>query len=340
MSTEIDNRMVWDREQPGHYEVWYCTFNHRPSGTGFWIRYTLESPHEGHGEPYAQLWFAFFDSKEPGNNFGVNRKLPISELQADEDPFCLRMGDAVLRHGELRGQLEGDAHSVRWDLAFRPGLFTHYHLPDIIYTTNFADTKVLSPNLIAHINGKVVVDGREFELDAEPGCQTHLWGRKHAHAWAWGHCSAFREDSTACLEILSVKLKRLGLVTPTMTLLSLYLGSEVYHFNQFTSLPGTSGQWETGLYKFRALGKRIKIEGEMRCRPEDLIRTPYTDPDGEPSFCHNSEVADCSLTVWTRRSFRAPFRKLCRLTSHGSTHFEYASRTPDGHVARHHVTVK
>ena len=339
MSTEIDNRMVWDQQQPGHYEVWYSTFNHRPSGTGFWIRYTLESPLSGHGEPYAQLWFAFFDSKQPEHNFAINRRFPADQLTAEKDPFCLNIGDAVLRHGELRGAMQGDTHEVRWDLAFRPCLFTHHHLPELIYNTKFADTKVLSPNLIIHINGKITVDGREFELDAEPGCQTHLWGRKHAHAWAWGHCSAFREDPTACLELLSVKLKRLGLVTPTMTLLSLYLGSEVYHFNQFRVMPFTSGRWETGLYSFRATGRRVKIEGEMRCRPEDLIRAPYVDPDGEPSFCHNSEVADASLTVWTRRSSRSSFRKLCRLSARQTAHFEYAARSPDGHVTRQHVTV-
>jgi hypothetical protein len=77
----------------------------------------------------------------------------------------------------------------------------------------------------------------------------------------------------------------------------------------------------------------------MRCRLEDLVQTPYADPDGEASFCHNSEIADCSMTVWTRRSFASPFRKLCRLTARGSAHFEYGSRTPDGRVPRRHITV-
>jgi hypothetical protein len=339
MSTEHDNRMVWDRRSAGHYEVWYTTFNHRPSNTGYWIRYTLESPLPGHGDAYCQLWFAFFDYRHPERNLAINRKLPLSELEVVRDPFALRMGSAQLKHGELRGSLAGDAHEVSWEIAFQPGLFTHRHLPDLVYNTHFADTTVLSPNLMVNLNGTVTVDGESYELDGAPGCQTHLWGRKHAHAWAWSHCNAFREDPTACLETIAVRLKRFGLVSPTLTFLSLYLGSEVYHFRNFSSLLRTKSKWETGLYTFGAVASRVKLEGEMRCRPEDLVQTPYSDPDGEPSFCHNSEVADASVTVWTRRSIGSPFKRLCRLTSLGSAHFEYAGRSPDGRVVKRHVTV-
>ena len=339
MSSERDNRMVWDQQRAGHYEVWYSTFNHRPTSTGFWIRYTLESPLPGHGEPFCQLWFGFFNAKDPTRNFGINRKFPLSDLTVGEDPFSVEIAGAQLRHGELKGQLGGDTHEVTWDLAFKPCNHTHHHLPGAVYSGKWADSKVLSPNLMIFINGEVTVDGEIYELDGEPGCQTHVWGRKHAHAWAWSHCNTFREDPTACLESTTVRLKRMGLVTPAMTFVSLYLGSEVYHFNRFATLPLTKGSWETGIYRLRATGPRIKLEGELRCRPEDLLMTPYEDPDGESCFCHNTEVGDASFTVWTRRSLRTPFRQLCRLTAHRSAHFEYGARNPDGYVSRRHVTV-
>jgi hypothetical protein len=339
MSTERDNRMVWSWGKPGHYEVWYATFNHRPSGTGFWIRYTLHSPQAGHGEPHGQLWFAYFNARSPERSFAINRKVPLRELRHEADPFALRLGGAELRHDSLQGGLEGDAHSASWDLAFMPAPFTHRHLPQSVYRHDFADTKVLSPNLMVNFNGTVTVDGETYHLDGEPGCQTHLWGRKHAHAWAWSHCNAFREDPTACLESLTVRLRRFGLVTPPLTFLSLYLGEDVFHFREFATLPVTYGRWETGLYKLRAVGHRVKLAGELRCRPEDLVRAAYTDPDGDALFCHNTEVADASLTVWTRRSLRSPFKRLCRLTSLGAAHFEYAGRAPDGHVTRRHVSV-
>lgn len=339
MSTEKDNRMVWDQQKPGHYEVWYTTFNHRPSGTGFWIRYTLDAPIAGKGEPFAQLWFGFFDKEHPQHNFGLNRKVKASLLQAHDDPFSLSIAGASLRHGGLKGQIAGDGHEASWDLGFKPALHTHHHLPRMVYTASWPDTRVLSPNLMVNFFGEVHVDGRTFDLDGEPGCQSHIWGRKHAHAWAWSHVSAFREDPTACLETLTVRLRRLGLVTPPMSFISFYLGSEVYHFREFVTLPLTRGRWETGLYRIRAVGPRIRLEGELRCRPEDMIMTPYEDPDGEPSFCHNTEVGDASLVVQTRRSFRSRFRDIGRLTASGTAHFEIAGRSPDGFIARRHVTV-
>jgi hypothetical protein len=338
MISEADNVMVWDGKRPGHYEVWYATFNHRPTSTGFWIRYTLESPLVGHGAPHATLWFAFFDARNPERNWAIHRPHPIGELVAEASPFQLAIGsDAVLRHDGMRGVLNGDAHSASWELAYTPCNFTHRHLPDLVYPRGFADTKVLSPNLIINLHGTVVVDGAIYTFDGDPGCQSHLWGRKHAHAWAWSHCNAFREDPTVCLETLSVRLRRGGLVLPTLSFVSLYLGSEVHHFRRVQDLPFTRASWETGLYHFTATNRRVKIEGELRCRPEDLVKTPYSDPDGEASFCHNTEVADCALTFSMRRSLASPFKRVHRLTSRGSAHFEYAARVPDGHVSKRHV---
>jgi hypothetical protein len=339
MSTEADNHMVWDRHRAGHYEVWYATFNHRRSNTGYWIRYTLESPQPGRGERYAQLWFAFFDATEPARNFAINRKFPIGALQAGRNPFEVRIGDSLLRHDGLRGSLSGEGHTASWNLTHKPCLFTHRHLPEPLYRSSLPDTLVLSPNLMLLLHGEVTVDGQTYAFDGEPGCQTHLWGRKHAHAWAWSHCNAFRDDPTACLETLTVRLRRLGLVTPRITFISLYIGTEVYHLRSLGGLCRTRGRWETGLYRLSGVGRRIRVEAELRCHPEDLVRATYVDPDGEASFCQNTEVADCSLTVWTRRGWGTPFKRPLRLFSRGTAHFEYAGRTPDGHVGRHHITV-
>ncbi len=337
MNTEYDNRMNWDQRKFGHYEVWFCTFNHRLTKTGFWIRYTLESPLIGHGDVHCAVWFAFFNPKAPEKNFAIHRQYPLSALSYEGNPFHLQIADASLRHNHFKGMLEGDTHSASWDLGFPPNFFTHNHLPALVYKTDFADTKVLSPNLMVNIIGRVTVDGITYDFDGDPGSQSHLWGKKHAHAWAWGHCNAFREDPTACFEIISVRLKRFGLVTPTLTFFSLYLGSEVYHLRHFSDLFRTKSRWETGLYQFSGVSDRFKIEGEMRCRPEDLIQARYTDPDGEAVFCQNSEVANASVTVWNRRSSLSPFKKVCRLTSRNTSHFEYAGRLPDGQVLKRHV---
>jgi hypothetical protein len=339
MSTEADNSMVWDRHRAGHYEVWYTTFNHRRSGTGYWIRYTLESPLPGRGERYGQLWFAFFDAHDPRRNFAINRRFPIAKLQSSASPFEVKLEDCVLRHDAMSGSISGEGHTATWDLTYKPCIFTHRHLPELLYRSGVPDTLVLSPNLMILVRGGVVVDGETYGFDGEPAGQTHLWGRKHAHAWAWAHCNTFREDATACLEVITVRVRRFGVVLPGLTFLSLYLGSDVYHLRGLGSVCYTRGRWETGLYKLMGVGKRVRVEAELRCRPEDMVRATYLDPDGETVFCQNSEVADCSLSLWTRRNWGAPFKRPSRLISRGGGHFEYAGRSPDGHVGRHHITV-
>src|SRR5262245_9401080 len=126
------NKMRW-AFQRGHYEVWYATLTHLASRTGFWIRYTLEAPEEGHGEPYAQLWFARFDSANPECTFGFNKKLSIDQLRQEAAPFRVRIGDAELTSASMKGHLGGEGHEVSWDFRWVPSVDVHHHLPAPVY---------------------------------------------------------------------------------------------------------------------------------------------------------------------------------------------------------------
>jgi hypothetical protein len=336
-ATEADNRMVWDRTARGHYEIWYLTCNHLPTRTGFWIRYTLESPL--HEPPYAQLWFAFFDARDPGRNFAVNRRFPIDVLSSQVSPFRIAIGDAVLGHGHRTGGLSGDGRAASWDLSWLPAAATHRHLPGIIYRTSFADTRVLSPSLDAPVRGTITIDGRTLALDGDPGGQTHVWGRKHAHAWAWGHCNAFEGRRGAALEALSVRLERRGVVLPTLTLVGLVLDGEAHRLNGLEHTLVNRGTFGTARYRFLARGAGVRIAGEYACRPEDMVSTEYADPDGAACFCANTEVADLRVTVWRRSRIWKRWHEQARLTADKAGHFEVAGREPDPAVLRRHVSV-
>lgn len=325
----VDNHLRWNG-QPGHYEVYYLTLNDRPSATGFWIRYTLEAPLSGHGVPYAELWFGFFDAKDPSENFALRSRQPIATLVETHDPWGLALGSARLTQGTVVGALKSAAHTATWDLSFTSSTGTLRHLPDSLYLSPIAQTKVLSPNPQAFFSGRISVDGRTIELAAEPGCQSHLWGRKHAHAWGWAHCNAFREDPTALVEVLTARLKRGPVVLPAITLLQVRASALDYDGRSLWQLPLSYGRWETGRYCFGARLPTLRIAGAFRCRLEDMIRADYSDPDGEASYCHNSEVAESHLTIWRRHGFG--WREACRLTALHSGHFETAGRARDPHV--------
>jgi hypothetical protein len=337
-ATERDNLMVWDRAAGGHYEVWYLTFNHLASKTGYWLRYTLESPQPGHGNPYGELWFAFFDSATPRNGFALHKRFPIDRFTAGSAPFEIGIGDAVLGHDRARGAIEGDGHRASWDLTWLPAATTHRHLPDVVYKTTFADTRVLSPNLDVPIRGKVVVDGRELVLEGDPGGQTHLWGRKHAHAWAWGHCNSFEGRRGTALEVLSPHLKRRGVILP-LTVGALYLDGEPLRFTSFADTLLNRADFGTARYRFRLRGADARIAGEFACRPEDMVNTEYVDPDGETLSCANTCVADLRVTVWRRSRLWKRWQEQARLVAPRSGHFEVGGRAPDPAVPRRHVLV-
>ncbi len=342
MSNAADNVRRWDGTTPGHYEVWYLTCNHAASQTGYWIRYTLEAPLPGAGgedaAPYAQLWFARFDGRDPAGTFGINRKFPIAAMSAQADPFAVAIGANTLAHDRARGALAGDGHDVAWDLAWTPAPQTHRHLPDVMYRGGgLGETTVVSPNLDVALTGSITVDSHTLRFDGEPGGQTHLWGTKHAHAWAWGHCNAFEGRPGAALEALTVQLRRRGVTLPPMTIFTLYLDGEALAFNQFRHTPFNRAELGTGLYRFRAWSPLVRIDGEFSARPEDMLVATYHDPDGAPSYCANTEIGDLRVTVSRRAGTR--WREAARLVAPRRGHFEVGSRVRDLAVTTDHVTV-
>src|SRR5439155_53114 len=300
----------------------------------------LEAPEEGHGEPYAQLWFARFDRAEPERTFGFNKKFPIAELRQEPAPFRVRIADGELTATSARGHLGGEGHEASWDLTWSASDRVHQHLPPSVYKASFADTLVQSPNLNAACRGTITVDGQRYDLDGDPLGQTHLWGRKHAYSWAWSHCNAFDGDRGAALETLSVRLRRGPVVLPKLTLLSLCLdGSDPaeLHFRDFWKLPLSRSDYGTGRYQLHAADAQWKIEAELTCRPDDMIMAEYVDPDGEPAYCHNTECADARVTVWRRSPFVGRFRQHRTLASSAGAHFEWAARAGYPLVRKRHV---
>ena len=331
---EWANALRWKPGDTGHYEVYYLTLNHLKSMTGFWIRYTMTAPeHEGE-EPYAQIWFSFFNYRDPDKNFGLKQKYNIEDLKSETGPFRLRIGDNELANGRAAGGISGMGHEASWDIEFEPSKTVHLHLPKALYKISLADTMALCPHLDVAISGKIKVDGATLELKHDPGDQTHLWGEKHAQRWAWAHCNEFAEDKTAVFEGLSVQIKRLGMTLPPMNLLAIRYRDVMYPFTEIGGMLQCSGKFETGLWQFRARRGNIMFRGEISCRDQDMICAEYFDPDGERAYCHNSEVGSATVRVYKRPHALGSWRHEDTLTSLGAMHQEYAVRTADPRVKK------
>ncbi len=338
MSNQADNLPRWVDHTPGRYEIWYLTFNDPTTGDGFWIRYTIQAPTVGGGEPYAQLWFARFAVDPARATFGINRRQQITTLALATDPFSVRIGANQLGHDHARGALSGAGHDVEWDLRWAADQPTMYWLPRVAYRRGgFSDGAVLSPTPDLALDGTITVDGVRYALAGARGGQTHVWGTKHTPR-AWGHCSAFVDAPGVTLELLASQLAWRGRNLPWLTFATLRMPDDEVAFNRFDqALLAPRPELGTGRVRFTAVGFTAKLEGTFTCPVDRLVRAEYADPDGELAWCHNSCAADLTLTL--SRRVRGRWKVDRDLMSRGRAHFEIAGREPDLAVTRLHTTI-
>lgn len=340
------NELRWKPGTPGHYEVYYITFNHLESKTGYWIRYTMTAPDAGKGDPCAQLWFFTFDAESPDRNFGITRRFPIDLLETTAYPFSIDIGGNRLENGALSGSLEGAGHSAKWDLKFDPSPVPFLHYPKILYKVQVTDTTVLSPHLDTRFTGTVEADGRKFKFDGDPGDQTHLWGSEHALRWQWAHCNHYAEDDEAVFEAVCAQVKRGPITLPPLHLVYLKLrdresrgdressGDREFHLNNPLDIIMSRSKASPGSWDIRAANLTTRLDIEITCRTADLIDAEYFDPSGEPAYCANTEVASSLVKVYTRPAPLAKWRKISTLTSTGTTHVEWGDRKPHAQAGK------
>jgi hypothetical protein len=250
------------------------------------------------------------------------------------DPFEVRIGDVELSSGLARGSISGDGHEVAWELEFPTGEPTLRLLPDALYRGGLAPTKPYSPNPDTRFSGSVTVDGEAAVLDAVPGQQGHLFGSRHAERWTWAHCAAFDEGSDAVVSALVAQGRRGPVTTPFTTFVSVRHAGTWLRFSRVSSRRDTAlGAWRIDL-----ADRRHRLTGRVAADPERMVQARYLDPDGTPRWCHNSEVASSRFVLF-ERTRRGGYEEVAVLSSEGTTHAEWAGRTPAPGEFVQHVDV-
>ncbi len=334
MSSEQANHRRWRDDLTGSYEVWYLTFNHAPTGQGFWLRFVIEKPE--YGPARGELWLARFDPKDPARTFGVHRR--FTGYGSSEGPFWISIGTSELTNDRTRGGFEGDGHAIAWDLHWQPAARPLPFMPDLAYTLGIGETSVISPNPKVAMSGAITIDGERLQFEGATLGQTHVWGTRHAHSWAWAHCADFEDAPDAMLELITPRLVRRGVTLPPLVMITLELEGTRHYFNQFRHIPLNRASWSTTRVEFAARSALWKVEGVLSCTPEQMVNAPYYDPDGTHLYCANTEIGDARVIVSRRTAFG--WREVRLLESHGRAHFEVGSRDPDPAVTRAHVTVE
>jgi hypothetical protein len=328
-----DNLCRWKEQSAGHYEVWFLTLNQRARQRGFWFRYTLEAPKVEHPalQNRAELWASFFDRATPDKNFGIVREYPIDTFHSDKEHFRVRIGDALLSSTQAKGSIADGAHRIAWDLRFEPNQATYHHIPKGLGVLMQPSSFVCSPNLDTRFSGVVTIDGRQMLLENEPGCQTHLWGNKHVDEWVWVHSNAFEKHEGTVFEGLAARPRRAGRTLPPVQSLFLRHRGEEHHFYRMR----LAEQWQrnlgVGVWSFTAMNTQVYLQGTAQCRLRDMLQVKYLDPDGEPLYCINGEVANLKIRIF-RRMHGLRWRHVETISAHATTHLEHASRYADEQV--------
>ena len=316
------NALQWDGG-PGHYEVYYLTLTDPESGVGVWIRYTMVAPLPGGGEaPSAALWFLTMD---PSNGvFGRKASFPVEELQATSEPFGLRIGGSELADGRMSGTFE----DVSWELQWQPGRgYEHVHP----LLRRVASTILVLPHADVRVDGTLSFAGRRLELRGVKGGQAHLWGSKHASAWAWAHCNDFSTlegdpaDDTF-VDGVSVLVPRFGReLGPSTPIVARIDGADFNSRSALRVLSNHSNFALTG-WRFEAIDGSRKLVGEVDAARDQLAGVTYTDPDGQLAYCYNSETASMRLHLYEKARQVGGWGHKMTLTAPGRAHFEYAQR--------------
>ncbi len=272
------NRPRWDGRR-GRYEAYYVKAVQGDASA--WLRYTILAPVDG--EAVAQVW-AIVDDR--GRKSAGKATHPVRGLRLGKDGFSFETPA-----GRLDGDgCRGEAGPVRWRLSWEPTKYSFRHLPRPMYHMPLPRTKVNTPNPDLRVTGTVEVEGRTFRLEGAPGQQGHVWGTKHALAWAWSHCNT----GPVVWEALTAQVPLGSRPSPPLTtVLVRHEGRTL----AFRVLWRAKTRFDLDGYEFRARRGRWTVEGEVEAKPGLLGCVTYTDPDGEPAYCHNTKRASSLLRL-------------------------------------------
>lgn len=287
-------------QRAGHYESFFQRANHPDRPLAFWIRYTLFSPEDRPEAAMGELWAVFFDG-ERNRHWAVKREVPMGDCRFDGGAFSVRVGEAVLGPGHLKGAAASGGHHLSWQLTFdgaQPPLFL---LPLGLYNTGFPKAKSLVGLPLARYRGFIAADDRRIEIDDWVGSQNHNWGRRHTDHYAWGQVAGFDTHPESFLEVATARIRIGRGWSPFLTTLVLrHRGGEI-RLNSLPRMLTARGSFCYFLWSFRSEDRRRRVEGTISAPREAFVGLNYLNPPGGEKHCLNTKIAACEIRVTDKR---------------------------------------
>ncbi len=290
--------------QTGLYEVWYLKANLVDADASAWLRYTVSSGPVA--DDVAELW-AIVD--RGGKVAAGKATWPLQALSLEDEPFSVKLPGGHLDADGCHGSVD----RIDWDLAWEPEGRPFWHLPRWAYRLPAPKSKVVTPFPDLAVTGDLTLGGQTLTLDGVPGQMGHVWGSKHADAWAWAHSN--RTDGLTWEALTAQPPVGPWTSPPVTVVLVRHQGRTIAFRNPLR----TDGSFELGRYRFEGTRGGFRVTGEVTS--QDRVAVTYTDPDGEQSVCHNTKRATSVLRLWEDGLLVGSWR------DEGATAFEVGDRT-------------
>ncbi|MEU8847963.1 hypothetical protein AB0C70_17320 [Streptomyces sp. NPDC048564] len=279
----------WDGN-PGRTEVWYTTLTDPVTGSGVWLHHEVVAPTDGSGA-YAHGWVAVFPKDGPAEH------ARFGPVPWTED----RQGFATKDISARPGRLTGCAGPFTWSLTETPLSAPVHTFPRWSWRRPWLPASHMLPAARCHYSGTVRYGADELRLDRAVGASARIYGHGNARRWAWLHADLGGGD---VLEIVAAVSMRRGLDRlPPLVFLRLLQNGRTWPRRAERAAVGWAGlgrfRADIGLPEWHVTGRagRRRIRVTVTQPQERTLALDYTDPDGSPAVCRNTETADAVVSV-------------------------------------------
>lgn len=281
----------------GHYESYFQRANHPQRPLAFWIRYTAFVPAGAPERALGELWAVFLDG-ENGRRIAAKTEVSLSECSFDPARLAVRIGEATLEDGRLRGAAGKGAGAIAWDLSWSGGTPPLFLLPPNLYATALPRAKSLVGVPMACYSGSVSVGGESHRIDQWVGSQNHNWGSRHTDRYAYGQVCGFDNAPESFLEVATGRIRFGPLWSPWMTPLVLrHEGREYALTSVAQAVLRARAEYGCFDWTFSSRSKEVHIEGHIHAPATAFVGLRYYNPPGGDKHCLNSKIAACRLVV-------------------------------------------
>ncbi|MFO0559924.1 MAG: hypothetical protein U0269_18030 [Polyangiales bacterium] len=324
-----DNALRFDG-RAGHVESYFFRANDPSRPRAFWLKQTILAPLDG--PALAESWFIWFDA-ERGRTIAHRVSQPYSQaiFTGFGDPSKHLETRAITvelaPNGSARGELEPPEGRVSFDVRWSP-LASPIAEPLSIFpckllrTGPFPRSKLLSPLPALAFSGAIELPDERVEFERWPGMQGHNWGKEHTFEYAWGQC-LFADDD-AMVEGFTGRVRVAGRASPRVSAMVVRRGARTYRFDTIFDTWRQRAEVELDRWALTLRSRDGEATLVMNAADRPMVCLGYDNPNGEPSYCFNSKLAEVELTV--RPSDGAQF--VCKSPHGGALEFLRRQRDP------------